>query len=52
MLVSYSFRFKDVTKEELMERFLPDRIKHGLDILIVRLLLMCYGCRLLIVITL
>ncbi|XP_076811149.1 uncharacterized protein LOC143454754 isoform X1 [Clavelina lepadiformis] len=28
-------RFKGVTKEELMQRFLPDRIKHGLDILII-----------------
>uniref|UniRef100_H2YG24 G/T mismatch-specific thymine DNA glycosylase n=2 Tax=Ciona savignyi TaxID=51511 RepID=H2YG24_CIOSA len=28
-------RFKGVTKEELMTRFLPDRIKEGLDILII-----------------
>ncbi|XP_078481214.1 uncharacterized protein LOC104266612 isoform X1 [Ciona intestinalis] len=28
-------RFKGVTKEELMTRLLPDRIKHGLDILII-----------------
>nr|XP_039262625.1 uncharacterized protein LOC120338754 isoform X1 [Styela clava] len=28
-------RFKGVTKEELLEKFLPDRIKHDLDILII-----------------